>query len=112
MGINWSNRDYDSHLSYTRFAVFRELVARLVGIDLPAMEDWGGERKCATVADPIAFLFQESESQGGFDSGQCRVLADRITELMAAHPEARETLEWFAGEFEIGAQTGCGVAWE
>ena len=103
MGVDWFNGEgEDMYLSHRSFGMgqMQDTVARL------SQSRSAGLRK----DDPISFLLDADPDKGGFTGEQCRVFADRLQELMAAHPESREDLEWFAQQFVIGARTG-GVAW-
>lgn len=103
MGVDWFNgEDEDVYLSHRSFGMgqMQDVVARLTHIKpVDLRKD-----------DPISFLLKADPDRGRFTGKQCRVFNDLLQELMVAHPESREDLDWFAQQFAIGARTG-GVAW-
>jgi hypothetical protein len=109
--MSWSSPNYDGGIGYGMFDRFRQAAARMAGIDLASMAGWGGDRPWSSVSDPLAILFQQNDISGGFGPDECRILADRLRELLIANPDSRGPVEWFVTEFDAAAQTGESVFW-
>jgi hypothetical protein len=86
MGINFRMQPSDTRSraswSYSGFGEFRNELASLVGIELHAMEGFGGELPWSSVKpDAINILLDHSDCDGKLTAEECRAIAPRLLEL-------------------------------
>lgn len=79
MGLDFSHSDV--HFAYSGFHNFRVKLAKLIGIDLNAMEGFHGTMTWDRVNDPIKDLLNHSDCDGELTPEQCKIIAPRLKEL-------------------------------
>jgi hypothetical protein len=82
MGIDFSY--CDAHWPYSGFHRFRKRLALALGLNLDEMIGFGGKRSWDTVDDPIKGLLDHSDCEGDLTPAQCRIIASRLREMVAA----------------------------
>jgi hypothetical protein len=89
-----NNDSPDAGWSYTRFATFRERLARTEGIDPSTMYGCGGDLPWTTAATTLAPLLGHPETGGpGLTPGQCAAMLPRLEEIILQwQEEARDAV--------------------
>ncbi len=91
MGLNFRKAvhmelENDPSWSYSGFGIFREKVARSIGIDLNKMEGYGGleewDDPYEATGDPIIHLLNHSDCDGILTSWQCNEVYPRLEEIL------------------------------
>ncbi|MBF9073160.1 hypothetical protein [Streptacidiphilus fuscans] len=83
-----NNDSPDACWSYTRFATFRERLARTEGIDPSTMHGFGGDLPWTTAATPLAPLLGHPETDGpNLTPGQCAAMLPRLEEIIVQWQE-------------------------
>ena len=88
MGIDFcvgeDHQACEAHWSYIGFMRFRKDLAREILLDLESFDNFGGERSWEDVDDPITKLLNHSDCDGDISAEDCKVVAPRLRELVAA----------------------------
>lgn len=82
MGIDFSHSD--AHWSYGGFGRFRAAIAKHEGIDLGAMQGFGGELPWEPVATALKPLLDHSDCDGELSPEDCATVAPRLREVIDA----------------------------
>lgn len=83
--------------SYAGFNVFRERLARHIGIDLSTMKGFGGEGDWDSVQSPLRHLLDHSDCQGDLSVEQAAELAPALEEALAEIdrlPDSADDVRW------------------
>lgn len=80
MGLDTSHNAW--HGPYTAFNRFRVRLAEMVGINLRQMDGYGGNNSWDSVSDGLAPLLNHSDCDGELSPDECKMIADRLDELM------------------------------
>jgi hypothetical protein len=73
--------------SYGGFNRFRERIAASVGIDWDALFRTRDFAPLMALADPIQPLLNHSDCEGDLSASECRKVAPRLREIIAAWPQ-------------------------
>lgn len=85
MGLDTSHDAW--HGPYSAFGRWRGEIAKLIGIDLKAMEGFGGEGKWGALPpDALHVLLNHSDCDGDIAPEDCAKIADRLEELLPSVP--------------------------
>ncbi|WP_194909672.1 hypothetical protein [Catenulispora rubra] len=68
--------------SYTAFNDFRFQVAAADGIDLAAMDGYGGARAWVTSSSPLVPLLDHADSGGELTADECARIIPRLSEIL------------------------------
>jgi len=85
MGINFRHSVRSKAAwSYSGFNIFRERLARQIGLEPVAMADWGGDREWPDPKqEPIIHLLHHSDCDDVIAHAHCAAVAKRLRELVA-----------------------------
>lgn len=81
MGLDFSHTD--ARWAYSGFANFRRRLAKEIGMDLDAMEGFGGDIKFELFKDDIIPLLDHSDCDGELTVEECKKVAPRLRELVS-----------------------------
>jgi hypothetical protein len=87
--ITRTDRDPTMHArwSYNGFNLFRQRLAKAIGVDLDAMVGFGGDRPWSEITDDLVPLLNHSDCDGTLDYTECYQVAPRLREIVADWPE-------------------------
>ncbi|WP_078610745.1 MULTISPECIES: hypothetical protein [Streptomyces] len=81
--------DVESSWSYSGFDAFRNALAAADGIDLQAMQGFGGDRPWSTVTSPLGPLLDHPDDRGQLSVAECEQVLPRLSKIVA---------DWAAGD--------------
>ncbi|MER2057200.1 MAG: hypothetical protein ABTA16_00170 [Niallia sp.] len=81
MGLDFSHTDV--RWGYSSFNIFRKKLANQIGINLDAMEGFGGDIKFDQFKDDIIPLLDHSDCDGELTVKECKKVAPRLRELVS-----------------------------
>lgn len=81
MGLDFSHTD--ARWGYSGFNNFRRRLAKEIGMDLDAMEGFGGDILFSNFNDDILPLLDHSDCDGELTVNECKKVAPRLRELVS-----------------------------
>ncbi len=82
MGLDFSHAD--AHWSYGGFNRFREALAVEAGFNINDFKGFGGNKGWEEMQDDIKPLLNHSDCEGGLTVNECKKVAPRLRQLVAA----------------------------
>ena len=100
MGLNVSHGAFNG--SYGYFAIFREGLAKKIGVDLNEMRGFGGRKSFKHVKHKIVPLLNHSDCDGVLFPDQCKQIAEGLDEIIQAHKGSEDDIIQDAIQFRDG----------
>ena len=90
MGIDFREDDNHASWSYSGFGIFRDRLAKSIGVELRQMEGFGGTRQWNQIQDDLVPFLNHSDCDGELAPGHCAKVAKRIMEVTSRWPDSIE----------------------
>lgn len=107
MGLNTSHGAYNG--PYSSFNEYRREVAKIVGINLYNMVGYGWLIEWGKVTDNVKILLAHSDCNGEISYEDCKLLSDRLKELLIKVPDKKEPFSLY--NFIDQFIKGCDIAY-
>lgn len=90
MGLEF--KDSHAHWSYGGFAIFRRKLAKMDGIDIQKLKEWGGTIDCPNI--PMREFYIHSDADGELEPHKLKIIVPRFSELMEMHKKEYGTEDY------------------
>ena len=88
MGLDFSH--CEARWGYGGFGEFRKRLAKEIGMDLDAMEGFGGDIPFSNFNDDIIPLLNHSDCEGELTVEECKKVAPRLKEMVLSWEDDRD----------------------